>query len=211
MMDSGRDEHRGGQRRVPRSRVLRRTRVRALPPGARRVAALVLLLFTLTFPFTTSMGQETDYDVKAAFVYNFIRYVEWPARAFRAADDAITLCIVGSDEAAEATAGLDGKTVRGRRIAVKRVNSAAGIEKCQILFVGRSAKAHARAIVGAVRGLPVLTVADIPGFARSGGAINFVLAEQRIAFEINQTAAERTGLRLSSRLLKMARIVREGE
>jgi hypothetical protein len=158
-----------------------------------------------------SYAQEMEQDVKAAFVYNFIRFVEWPGRPLPPSDHPINLYILGNDEAADATAALDGKTVRGRKIVVRRVAGVAGIEKCQVLFIGQSVKSQARAILEAVRNLPILTIADFPGFARSGGIVNFVPAEQRLSFEINQVAAERKGLRLSSQLLKVARIVQEAE
>jgi hypothetical protein len=188
----------------------RRTRIGM--PGRRRAAGLALFFFVLSCSFGVSWAQEMEHDVKAAFVYNFIRYAEWPARAFQGPDDAIVLWVAGTDDTAEATAALDGRTVKGRKIVVKRINGpVVPGEKCHLLFVGKSERSHVRAILGAVRGMPVLTIADFPGFARSGGVVNFVLAQQKVAFEINQVAAERGGLRLSSQLLKLARIVQEWE
>lgn len=175
----------------------------------RRLAALAALAFFIFVPWRPSWSQDMEYEVKAAFIYNFLRYVDWPSTAFQGPDASINLCVFGHDGVAEAAGALNGRTVKGRRIVAKRVDKIEGLEKCHVLFLGRSEKVRAVGVLAAIRGVPVLAIADFPGFAKSGGTINFVLAGQTVSFEINQESADRSGLKMSSQLLKLAKIVQE--
>ena len=141
--------------------------------------------------------------VKAAFVYNFAKFVEWPANL--SAADAMTLCVAGTrPELAVSLAGLAGKSVQGHTLAVKNNVNAADLESCHVLFLGNDA----RPLAGLARGRAgLLTVSDIPGFAQSGGIIGLFSEGDKIRFEINPRSAEAAGLKLSSQLMKLAKVV----
>lgn len=150
-----------------------------------------------------------EYSVKAAFLYNFAKFVEWPAGAFPGLREPVAFCILGEsaigDELAQA---VGGKTIQGRPVTVERTAPLDGLERCQILFVGSTERARFAEILAAVGRRPVLTVGDDEEFRQAGGIINFVLRRNRVHFQIDRAAAERAGLRISSRLLELAEVVR---
>jgi hypothetical protein len=150
-----------------------------------------------------------EYPLKALFLYNFAGYVEWHESAFQADDESFVIGVVGS-------APIDGmlreiaatKSIAGRRIAVKQFGSADQIERCHILFVARNVpKTEQARIIGRLRGLPVLTVGEVQGFAAQGGCVNFYIESNKIRFEINLEAARQQQLRISAKLLALAKIV----
>lgn len=175
---------------------------------------LVLLGFLLScrlvVPESAESATPAEADVKAAFVLNFIKFVEWPASAFRSPEDPILLAIMGDDPTAAAIGRLEGKTVSGRRLVIRWVPGIAAIDPCHVLFVGASGKPELSSLLGAVQKKPVLTVADFEGFAARGGAIGFTRQSDRIGFEINDEAARDAGLKVNAKLLYLGRIVHPG-
>lgn len=166
--------------------------------------ALAVLLLLLAPPV---QAQETyrEYDVKAAFLYNFVKFVDWPAAAFRDDRSPLEICVYGTDPFSRSLDDVvKGESVGGRRLAIRRPASFAGFEGCHVLFVCASEREMMSEVLAAVAGRPVLTVADSDGFLPAGGMINFVLDEGRVRFRINQPAAERVRLTISSKLLRLA-------
>jgi hypothetical protein len=154
----------------------------------------------------------TEYQVKAAFLFNFARFVEWPADVFPSADSALQICVLGQDPfGRDFEQVIVDKTVNGHRIEIAHPDGAPQARACQILFIAGSEKAHLRDILQGLKGAGVLIVGDTPGFAALGGAINFVLDEGRVCFEINLKAAELAHLKISARLLTVAKVVLNGE
>ncbi len=154
----------------------------------------------------------TEYQVKAAFLFNFARFVEWPADAFSSADAALQICILGQDPfGRDFEQVIVDKTVNGHRIEIAHPEGIPQARACQILFIATSEKAHLPTILQGLKGASVLIVGDTPGFAALGGAINFVLDDGRVRFEINLKAAELAHLKLSARLLTVAKVVLNGE
>lgn len=143
--------------------------------------------------------------VKAAFVYNFAKFVEWPETT--STKGAMTLCVAGTrPELATSLAELEKKLVQGRALAVKNNVIAADLDTCQVLYIGDDA----RTLAGQARGRAgLLTVSDMPGFARSGGMIGLFTEGERVRFEINPRSAEAAGLKVSSQLMKLARVVED--
>jgi hypothetical protein len=153
-----------------------------------------------------------EYEVKAAFLYNFAKFVGWPDTAFDAADAPIVFCVMGMDP-------FDGRlervvtdrTANGRRIEVRNMTAGARAEGCHLAFFDESQKVDVARIVqisaGAGPGAPVLTVGESEGFAEAGGMVRLLVEEGRVRFDINAVIAERAGLKLSSQLLKLARRV----
>lgn len=148
-----------------------------------------------------------EYEVKAAFVYNFTRFVQWPqARASGPLD----ICVMGEDPFGSALdEAVENKHVGGRPIAVTRLSETDTASACEVLFISSSEHDRVERIVETLADSPVLTVGDVEDFAERGGMINLTERGSHVRFEINVDALERAGLRASSRLLRLATIVGE--
>jgi len=142
-----------------------------------------------------------EYDVKAVYLYNFVRLVDWPVAA---ANAPIRICVAGSHPIADKLAEIvRGETVEGQPLVVRTISQPdAG---CEVLFVPR--RTGENEYLRTVEGKPVLTVGESPDFIQQGGMVNFFLEGKRVRFEINPAAATRANLRISSRLLQLARLV----
>jgi hypothetical protein len=152
-----------------------------------------------------------ELQVKAAFLYKFAGYVEWPADAFPAADTPVTIGVVNDEAMAEALSKLvAGRTSSGRPVAVAALKPGEPIPAVHLLFIGASEEARLKAEVQAVAGRPILVVTEQEGAFAHGSMINFVLARGRVRFEVALKAVEANGLTLSSRLLSVAQTVRNG-
>jgi hypothetical protein len=175
--------------------------------------ALDLLILLALLPLITRAQSATEYQVKAAFLFNFAKFVEWPADAFSAADAPLQICVLGQDAfGRDFEQVIEDKTVNGHRLEVAHPDGVPQARACQVLFIAFPEKQKIRDTLQSLAGVSVLTVGDTPGFAKMGGVINFVLDENRVRFEINPKAAERAHLKLSSRLLTVAKgIVTEEE
>jgi len=178
-------------------------------PGL-NAAAVVL------FAVCPAVAQETssapEYRIKAAFLYNFTLYTEWPSTSFAKADSPIIVAVLGDDPfGAELEAAVRGKTVRGRPIEVRRYGQPEDVEPSHILFFSNSLAKHVPQLLRKFANVPSLTVGETEDFTRSGGVIRFFVDENKIRFEVNTDAAQRARLKLSSKLLHLARIVRESE
>jgi len=172
-----------------------------------RATAAILFLLGMLCPSAPAAEGIGEGDVKAAFVLNFIKFVEWPASAFHSPEDPIVLSVLGNDPAAASLASLDGKKVSGRRVVVRKVPGLSALERCHVLFVGASEKAALASVLAAVQRWPALTVADFEGFAGRGGTIGFIRRDNRVGFEINEESARKAGLKVSAKLLYLGKIV----
>ena len=155
---------------------------------------------------STLHGQSapTEYQVKAAYLYNFAKFVEWPA-AVMSSDNSFNICILGHDPFDPAlSTTLAGESIKGKNVLVKRISRAQDGPGCQILYISSSEQDRLKEILDVLDKTSVLTVSDMPQFTRRGGMIQFVVDANRVRFEVNLTSAERTGLVLSSQLLKVA-------
>jgi len=163
------------------------------------------LLALLAAAVTAGAQEPSEYRLKAAFLYNFVLFTEWPAEV----GGTINLCIYGHDPFGPEIEVLQGKTVSGRRIVVLRrpVNSA--IKSCQVVFIASSAIPALPRVLEEVRDSPVLTVADSPGAARQGVALNMAVTQDKITFEANLQAARAARLNLSSKLMRLATEVQQ--
>ena len=176
-------------------------------------APLVTAVFAAaTFGILSVDGQVPDeYLVKAAFLFNFGRFVEWPQENGSANSTVFRICVLGEDPFRDdLKRSTQNRLMKGREIAVLLVNRAEEARGCQILFVSASERRTVRDVLDTLKGFSVLTVADMDGFAEAGGMIHFTLEDGRVRFEVNVTAAEHAGLRISSHLLNLARIARSG-
>ena len=156
-----------------------------------------------------SSSEYQEYQVKAAFIYNFAKFVEWPEGAFQNVQAPFIIGILGKDPFGEAMDSLRDKTISGRRLVIKRFVRVEDLEPCHILFINTVEKQHLSRILKITYPWHVLTVGDKKGFIESGEVVNFILLENRIRFEINIDAARRAGLKISAQLLKLAKIHKE--
>ena len=146
----------------------------------------------------------SEYQVKAAFLYNFVKFVEWPPNAVEAREP-ITLCVLGKDPfGSELARAIEHKSVNGHPIAIRRVADAVAAQSCQVLFVSASESDRVAEIVKALRAWSVLTVSEIEHFSQRGGMIHFVMDGQKVRFHINAKAATDADLKISSKLLQLA-------
>jgi hypothetical protein len=157
--------------------------------------------------------QTDEYQVKAAFLFNFAKFVKWPENTFAAPTDPMTICVMGRSVLTRALQDIvNGKLVDGRRLAVRPVSlpvSPANLNgACQILFISGSEQQRTPTILAAWKSGGVLTVGETEGFAGQGGVINFTVEDNKVRFEINPGAATAQRLEISSKLLSLARIVR---
>jgi hypothetical protein len=156
-------------------------------------------------------GQTLDeYQVKAAFLYNFAKFVEWPSRAFHGPSEPIAICVLGQDPFGGALQEtVKGKEAAGRQLLVRNISDVRGPGSCQILFVSSSERKHFSSILAGAKRGGLLTVGEAAGFATAGGIINFKLEDGRVRFEINVEAAQQNELRISSKLLSLAESVKK--
>lgn len=144
--------------------------------------------------------------VKAAFVYNFAKYVEWPGDTFPSLQAPIRLCLYGNrDPFLAALAEMDGKVAQNRPIRVEKVAQRSDFQGCQILAVAESERRQFAETLDAAQNLATLMVGEWEGFAGAGGAIGLVVDDERVQFEVNLAALRRYNIKLSSQLLKLAR------
>jgi hypothetical protein len=149
--------------------------------------------------------QATEAAIKAAFLYKFAGYIEWPATAFAGPDTPLVIATLSADDvAAELETTVAGRTVGNRRIVVRRLREGEPLQGVHVLFIGRR-EPNPRLALRAAHQAGALTVTETT--LDAGGAINFVLADERVAFEVSLDAAERSGHRISSRMLTVARRV----
>jgi hypothetical protein len=156
----------------------------------------------------TPTASPTEYEVKAAFLYNFARFVEWPAETRHDPGAPFVIAILGRDPFGSVIdETVAGKRVAGRPIEVRRVARVDEVREAQIVYVSPSERPNMAAVLKALERPGVLTVGDTDGFATHGGAINFTVQARRVRFEINPAVAEQAGLKMSSQLLKLATLV----
>ena len=170
----------------------------------RRIGAWALLAFLGVVTLVPAQAQQTTADkAKAAFLYQFGSFVEWPPQAQSA--PAFTIAVYGAPSIVEELRRIaPGRTLQGRPVQVRSVESMNDVEDAQILFVGEQHVGHLSRIVEAIRRRPVLLVAESNGALGKGATINFTIVDERVRFEVSLSAAARSGLELSSRLLAIA-------
>ncbi len=151
----------------------------------------------------------SEYSVKAAFLYNFAKFVEWPPGAFENGGTPLIVGVVGSDPfGGTLDQAIQGKAVNGRQLIVRRFSLGQNLRECHILFISSSERKRLPQIIDSLRGTGVLTIGEMDQFNQQGGIINFVIDRGKVRFEINAGAAEQARLRLSSKLLALAKSVR---
>ncbi|MGH9863064.1 MAG: YfiR family protein [Candidatus Acidiferrales bacterium] len=212
MVISGRESAAGNPRRDFFSRTTAAPANRRRGPPRTFVGVLVLgILLAEAGGFSRAWGQAsppTEYDVKAAYLYNFGGYVKWPVAALAREGDFLFVCLLGDDPfGSTLDEMLKGKTAHDKKLKVRRISELDRAADCHILFIGSSEESRLAEILTAVQGRGVLTVGEMRRFAQRGGMIGFILEGGRVRLEINLEAAQGEGFSLSSQLLKLARVI----
>lgn len=178
-----------------------------------RIPCSLILLLALAACPLCGQGNDGSLEarVKAAYIYNFTKFVSWRGAAGGKAGSPVTICLIGDDPVAAELERFAGSQP-GWPIVVRRVDPASGdLSPCQLAFIARSVERGLPGIFNALQGANILTVSDIPGFAHRGGMIGFVIENGRVRIEINLPAANQARLEISAKLLEVARIVTHAE
>lgn len=170
---------------------------------------ILILLMGVMWRASAGAAEIDEYQVKAAFLFNFAKFVEWPAQAFVSAGSPIEICVLGPNPfGSSLNRAVQGKTVGHRALVIREVRNAQQACACHIVFVSAAGWTGSRAVLGDIKKCFTLTVGETGEFIDSGGMINLRLEDARVRVEINPDAAERAGLRISSKLLSLAEIRR---
>ena len=152
--------------------------------------------------------QLREYLIKAAFIYNFARFTEWPMEAFQGPASPLQLCLLGKDPFGQALDTIAGKKIRNRDIEIRYLLFVEEARACHVLFISESAQGRLTEILELLRDAPILTVGDMPEVTRAGGIIGLEIVKKKVRFRVNLDNVQSAGLKMSSRLLDLAMIVR---
>jgi hypothetical protein len=159
-------------------------------------------------PAHAETGPDGESGVKAEMLYNIAKFIRWPETTFAASDGHMVFAILGEDELAGVVAStLSTRTVNGRPVYVRFIRRAHDVRGSHIFFISTSEAGRVAELLPAVRNTPVLTIADTHGFVAAGGMVDFIREDGRVRFEIHPARAERAGLKISAKLLALARVV----
>lgn len=170
-----------------------------------------IILLALIVRFSIAHAQDRkpgEYQVKAAFLYNLLKFVDWPDDK-NTRSGVINICVLGEDPFSDAFDFAKNKTIENRRLVIKHFKTLQHIENCHALFISRSEQEYLEQILKAIKGLNILTFGDTEGFAQRGVIINFYIEENKVRFEININSLRRSGWRISSKVMRLARIIQE--
>ncbi len=168
---------------------------------------LILTSYAVVFSTLCTYAQDTkhtEYQIKSAFIYNFAKFVYWPDESD---GNTLTLYVIGKASFCKDLDTIEGKIIRGKTLQIKRIKSLRNIKDGDLLFITSAEKHNLENIINSIRSLSILTIGDTEGFAERGVMINLYIEEERVCFEINVEASSQAGLEISSKLLKLARIV----
>jgi len=172
-----------------------------------KLRGMYIALFVMFLSAELSVAAEGEYKVKAAMLYNFAKFVEWPGDSF-GSNNQIIYCIAGKSPINAPMLQMQGKLVKGLTVFVRQIAKPSEVTGCQVLFIPQSESARSSAYLQESSHHKILTVSDREKFVESGGMIGFSEDENKIRFEINQETAHNRGIQISSHLLKLARRVR---
>jgi len=167
-----------------------------------------LLLFLLCFLASCSTLQAEEitqeYQLKAAFLVNFLRFITWPDQSFSPGRQDFILCVAGNNPFGSTLHAIEGQKINGRTLKIVSADSFQMLPQCHLLYISRSEKNDLNALLSHTAQQPVVTVSDIPGFVTSGGSIEFIIKEDRLSFVINHSVLKKRGIQASASMLDLA-------
>jgi len=174
----------------------------------RLICALLAFCWLSALPISLSESAPSlEYQVKAAFIYKFIKFIQWPTNTEENNPDHLVITILGESPIFEALKSLLPQKAQGRRVVLKQTDNAQELRFSHIVFLGNTQDLNLKLRLSQVRKKGILTISDTREFARLGGMINFIREKEKIRFEMNPEAAKNSGIKISSKLLRLARIV----
>jgi len=178
-------------------------------PACRAVLCVLLAVTALRLDAAEATGKIVrEYDLKAAFLFNFTHFVDWPSEAFADDNAPIVIGILGDDPFGPVLDRIiEGETIKNHKLVVKRSRRIQDLRTCHVLFISKSEKGRIGQILTSLDGASVFTVGEVEGFARRGGITNLFLQGNKVRFEINVEAAKRKGLKISAQLLALGTVV----
>ena len=153
----------------------------------------------------------SEYQIKAAILYNLVRFIDWPDEAFADSRAPVVISIVGKDPFGSEIEVIRGQTVQGRKVVIHRARTLGDLRRCHVLFVSESEKGRLVKVLRAAENWNTLTVADWQGSAEQGACVDFYEEDHKIRFSINIEASSKARLKVSSKLLRLAQIVESSE
>jgi hypothetical protein len=169
-----------------------------------------LLCLAAAIPTWAQAPPSVEYQVKAAFLLNFVKFIEWPSEAFQNEKAPVTLCVFGHDPFGSALDDIiRGRIVNNRSVLVRRINEMRDLKSCQLVFVSAADDKRLPEVLISLKDASAIVVGETEGFAERGGGIQFFLEDNRLRFAVNVDAAQRARLKVSSKLLALARIVHD--
>ena len=168
----------------------------------------ILMSFLLSAVIPAQSQRPSEYEVKAAYLLNFLKFVQWP-NSTAGSDNTISICVLGHDPFGVALDRIvSGQQIDGKNVVTRRIDRALDVNGCRVLFIDASESGQLASTIMALDDLPVLTVSEMPDFVSRGGIIQFLLKEGRVRFEVNLMRAQRIGLMMSSQMLNVASAVK---
>lgn len=173
---------------------------------AARIFSICLAAAGPAAPSQAEEAASVEYKIKAAYMLNFAKFVEWPPQAFPTSNTPVTVCVLGKDPfGSDLEKTIGDKSIEGRPLRIKRIEENETVEGCHVLFISSSERKRLPQLFQSLKDSSVLTIGETDQFTQSGGMINFIKQENTIRFEINAEAAERAGLKISSKLLQIGK------
>jgi len=170
------------------------------------IAALLFIFLNASNAFGNPKGY-SEYKIKAGYIYNFARFIKWPEKSFENHPSSFHLCLIEGDPFGNQFKRIEGKSITGKKLTVKRLKSGDNLKQCQILFIPSTEETQMSSIIKSLDGSHVLTVGDIRDFHQVGGMVGLIKDGDQIKLEINLQATKRKELRINAKLLEIATIV----
>ncbi|MBN1656508.1 MAG: YfiR family protein [Deltaproteobacteria bacterium] len=152
-------------------------------------------------------ADQKEFKVKVAFIYNFLKFIEWPGDSMNSATEPIEICVIGTGPIPTMLNDLSIRKVQSRPIAITHIKDPQALPPCHLLYINRSEEVHLPTLLQRIQRTPVLTVSDMPRFAHKGGMIGFAIEENHVKIEISQKSVRQAGLKVRAKLLEIARLV----
>ncbi|MCG8313055.1 MAG: YfiR family protein [Pseudomonadales bacterium] len=169
------------------------------------------MLFSAWVSSTAIADNQNEYALKAAYIYNFTKFMDWPNEAFKTSDASLNICIDGELPAKSILTELQSRTTQGRPLRVFAIDDTANIAHCHIIYFRKAAKKQVRRVLTLIGNNPVLTVGEYSGFAEEYGVVEFAVVNGRIRLFINHQRAKSCGIVISAQLLEIASVIEKVE
>ena len=178
-------------------------------PGSKKHGVFFVGLGLLFCPSSPLQAQEVpEYQLKAAFLYNFAKFVEWPQDAFQDSNSSLIVGILGEDPFGDHIDFIRNKSVKNRKLEIRHFDTIEDANNCHILFVSASEAEGLVEVLESLNNLTILTVSDMDLFIENGGIIKFELNDEKLGFTINSEAIKQADFKISSQLLKFGKLVK---